>query len=58
MKKLQLDPDRLSVESFDAEPARAGREGTVQGYLSGVETCYPCTDWISCGGTCDASCWC
>src|SRR5215212_1876708 len=32
MKKLKLDLDRLVVESFEAEPARADREGTVQGH--------------------------
>lgn len=60
MKKLKLDLDCLMVESFDAEPMRADREGTVRGHeQSGLWSCYPCTDWISCGGTCDyASCWC
>ena len=59
MKKLKLDPDRLEVESFEARPERADREGTVQGYRSSwIGTCYPCTDWDSCGGTCPGSCWC
>jgi hypothetical protein len=60
MKKLQLDLDRLVVESFDAEPVRADRKGTVRGQEWTWESCrYPCTDWDSCGGTCDyASCAC
>ena len=58
MKKLKLDLDELVVEGFEAEPARAERAGTVQANASGLETCYPCTDWISCGGTCPGSCWC
>jgi hypothetical protein len=32
MKKLQLSLDSLTVETFHAEPARAGDGGTVQGY--------------------------
>jgi hypothetical protein len=58
MKKLKLDLDRLAVEGFEAEPARAERDGTVQGHMTGLDTCYPCTDWDSCGGTCGGSCWC
>lgn len=58
MKKLRLDLDRLEVESFGPEPARMDREGTVQAQQSGVDTCYPCTDWDSCPRSCDASCWC
>jgi hypothetical protein len=58
MKKLKLDLDRLVVEGFEAEPARVDREGTVQAHQSGLWTCYPCTDWQSCGGSCEASCWC
>jgi hypothetical protein len=54
---LELDLDRMVVESFEAEPVRANREGTVRGHQqTGVETCYPCypcTDWISCPATCD-----
>jgi hypothetical protein len=33
MKKLTLDPDRLTVESFEAVPA--GSDGTVRGYGAG-----------------------
>jgi hypothetical protein len=58
MKKLKLDLDRLEVESFGSEPARGEREGAVQAHQSGLETCYPCTDWDSCLGSCQASCWC
>ncbi|HEY0035623.1 MAG TPA: hypothetical protein VGB66_02985 [Longimicrobium sp.] len=61
MKKLQLDLDRLVVESFEAEPVRADRKGTVRGHeQTGLPSCrYPCTDWDSCGGTCDyGSCAC
>src|SRR6476620_5056774 len=49
MKKLALDLDGLSVESFDTAPA-AGRGGTVHA-RSG--TTYADE---SCNGTCDASC--
>jgi hypothetical protein len=52
MMKLKLDLDRLVVESFEAEPAQADRKGTVRGHQTGHETCQPCTDWDTCGGTC------
>jgi hypothetical protein len=53
MKKLQLDLDRLVVESFDAESVRADRKGTVRGQEVTWQSCpYPCTDLDSCGGTC------
>ena len=52
MEKLKVDLDHLVVASFETEPPRAGREGTVRGYHTGVETCQPCTDWDTCGGTC------
>ena len=52
MKKLELDLDRLVVESFEAEPVRGDRKGTVRGNQTGWPSCqYPCTDWDSCPGT-------
>jgi hypothetical protein len=52
MKTLKLDLEGLKVESFEAEAARAERTGTVRANQTGVDTCYPCTDWDTCGGTC------
>jgi len=52
MKKLKLDLDRLMVESFEAVRARVAGEGTVQAHQSGMQTCRPCTDWDTCGGSC------
>lgn len=55
MKKLKLELDALSVESFEAD-AREGRIGTVAAYdftlqCGGTDLCT-----VSCNGTCDASC--
>jgi hypothetical protein len=45
MKKLALDLDRISIESFDTSATRPGAIGTVRGqeYDTGS---------ASCGGTC------
>jgi hypothetical protein len=70
MRKLKLDLDQLTVDSFDTE-ARAERSGTVFGEqctcytncscpgcptcdASCNGTCNTCN--ASCNGTCDASC--
>jgi hypothetical protein len=43
MKKLQLDVDALSIESF-ATDAPAQERGTVAAYITqGAQTCYHCT---------------
>lgn len=58
MKKLQLDPQALRVESFSA--AAAGRQaGTVRGYLSAYyEICSPGDSYqqtCTCEPTCNAA---
>jgi hypothetical protein len=40
MKKLKLDLDEMTVESFSTTPESGGK-GTVQGYI---------TNWSECGG--------
>jgi hypothetical protein len=60
MKKLTLDLDELTVESFDAMPESQSEEGTVKGFDSTYDedTCVgpscrrPCT-WQSCNTYCD-----
>ncbi len=60
MRKLKLDLEELSVESFATTPEARGESGTVFGQQC---TCYtqctcpgcPTCD-ASCNGTCDASC--
>ena len=43
MRKLRLDPEALSVASFDPQPQREPERGTVQANNTGV---------YSCGATC------
>ena len=60
MKKLRLDPDELTVEPFELEPAAGAANGTVHGNDATLHFCgttpgdscgYPAT----CGGTsCDS----
>jgi hypothetical protein len=57
MKKLKLDLDALTVESF--APSKAPAEaGTVRGYLTAYyELCYPDQTWedsCTCEPTCNA----
>ncbi|MFL5386760.1 MAG: hypothetical protein ACJ8GN_30070 [Longimicrobiaceae bacterium] len=52
MKKLKLDPETLSVESFDLSHEERER-GTVEGYGTGP---IQCTGWASCYGTCPGTC--
>lgn len=40
MRKLRLDPDALTVESFAAQAEREPARGTVQANASGVHTCW------------------
>ena len=53
MKKLRLDPDALTVEPFEPQPAKVAADGTVLGNFATKhqDSCgYPNT----CGGTsCD-----
>ena len=60
MRKLKLDLDDLSVESFATTPESRGDGGTVfgQGCTCYTQcTCPGCpTCDASCNGTCDASC--
>ena len=58
MRKIRLDLDELTVESFHVAPA-GDRAGTVVGQASGQETCdfVACNSLDSgCGGTCFNSC--
>ena len=60
MRKLRLDPDELTVEPFELEPAAGEADGTVHGNDATQVNCgtkpfdscgYPAT----CGGTsCDS----
>ena len=52
MRKIRLDLDELSVESFETNGAGAERKGTVQAHAQ--------TEWNTCqGDTCDPgnTCW-
>ena len=40
MRKLRLDPDALTVESFTARAEREPARGTVQANATGVHTCW------------------
>src|SRR3954466_5307991 len=56
MKKLSLDLDQLTVESFDTSAAARPR-GTVRGFDITASTCYEEGCWcISDGGTCNTDC--
>lgn len=48
MKKIKLDLDELTVESFDTTP-----EGAVYGYGTCPTFCGQATCYVSCNGTCD-----
>ena len=51
MKKLTLQVEKLTVETFDPAVVEAGRPGTVEGNQQ--DTYVPCCT-ASCGGTCGA----
>jgi hypothetical protein len=40
MRKLRLDVDALSVESFNPQAAREPARGTVQANATGVYSCW------------------
>jgi len=50
MRKLKLDLDRLSVESFDANGSEGAQRGTVEAHS------IVCNSFIDTCGTCDPSC--
>ena len=59
MRKLKLDPEALSVQSFAVDPARAER-GTVRGHdtagctpAGACETLFTCYEYTCNGGSCD-----
>jgi hypothetical protein len=64
MKKLALDLESLSVQSFATTPARRGARGTVNGHMMNTDNCRitqdaACGPWTtgpgpepSAGGTC------
>ncbi|HEX5725081.1 MAG TPA: hypothetical protein VFX98_06420 [Longimicrobiaceae bacterium] len=59
MKKLKLELETLSVESFETIPPPEQR-GTILGRASTacspLDTCeYSCLDPASCAGTCDCT---
>ena len=59
MRKLKLELDRLTVESFDTVVPNEGRRGTVEANshacVSPFETCAALSCNYTCG-TCDPSC--
>ena len=58
MRKLRLDPEALSVESFDATSTAGAARGTVRGrsfYLWTYESECP-TRLCTPNGTCDTTC--
>lgn len=55
MKKLSLNLDQLSVESFDTS-ARAKPQGTVRGFDITDTTCYELECGCISGGTCNTDC--
>jgi hypothetical protein len=73
MKKLTLDFEQLTVESFDVSPNVVRARGTVRGQATTpasclatdcnqntcAATCMTCPDtcWDSCGQTCYNSCY-
>jgi hypothetical protein len=53
MRKLKLDPEALSVQSFSVDPPRNER-GTVQGHAStGCTPASACETLFTCYYTCD-----
>jgi hypothetical protein len=62
MRKLKLDLDQITVDSFDPNPSEGVRRGTVQGFgptpvFTCPLTCDTCYNTCaSCDGTCENSC--
>jgi len=55
MRKLRMDLDALSVETFETASAEAVR-GTVQGHWSQVGTCDAVVATCQVNGTCAFTC--
>lgn len=55
MKKLRLELDEISVESFHTQGA-AGEPGTVHGNQEGGEDAAAITGWSWLCGSCNATC--
>lgn len=53
MRKIRLDLDSLSVESFSTVPGKSDHEGTVFGHLPPYTYAKYCSDGITCGDSCD-----
>lgn len=56
MRKIRLDLDGLSVDTFATSPAEAER-GTVQGHWSQLGTCDAFVATCQLNGTCKFTCW-
>ena len=56
MKKVQLDIDRLRVETFETESADGAERGTVHGHWSQPGTCDARVATCQYGGSCGAGC--
>ena len=65
MKKLSLNIDELTIESFDVAGAPRGVEGTVLGHATqggkytcdpAVGTCFGYTCYETCANTCADTC--
>lgn len=56
MKKLSLNLDQLSVDSFDTE-APAEQKGTVMGEQCTCQTACTCPGCPTCYNTCNANDW-
>jgi hypothetical protein len=49
MRKIRLELDRLSVESFEVQPTPELGKGTVEGYASANQTnCLRCSNDAIC----------
>jgi hypothetical protein len=53
MSKLKLDPDQLTVESFDPDASGIGRRGTVRAHS---DSCYDTDCQYTCANTCANTC--
>ena len=58
MKKLTLNLDELTIDSFDTAPAKGGPRGTVEGRGDCTCGCPRATEAGTCEGdnSCDAMC--
>ena len=56
MRKIQLDPETLCVESFEAMSTGPDERGTVHGHYSQKGTCDGRLATCQAGGTCARGC--